>query len=66
MFKSNVGGIDKKARMIFGVLLLLWPILAGSMGTLGVVSMLVGAVLLVTGLLNFCPLWAVFGVNTNK
>jgi len=69
MVKANVGGIDKKARMIFGVILLVWPFLAGGVsaaGTVGIISMIAGAVFLVTGLINFCPIWAVIGVNTNK
>ena len=30
------------------------------------VVVIVGAVALVTGLVGYCPAWAVFGINTNK
>lgn len=67
MFNANVGGLDKKLRMVVGVVLLVWPFVTGGLaaaGTAGVVSLIVGAIALLTGLINFCPLWAVIGFNT--
>jgi len=66
---ANVGGIDKTVRLVLGVVLLAWPFLTGGLaaaGTAGIVSLVVGAVALLTGLINFCPLWAVIGFNTRK
>ena len=54
--KANVGGFDKWARIVVGVLLI------GD----GPVWAWVGVVPLVTGLFNFCPLYGLLGVNTCK
>ncbi|AUV84079.1 DUF2892 domain-containing protein [Salinigranum rubrum] len=66
---KNVGGIDRKARLVVGPLLLLVGIAAfvGALplGTLGgVASLVVGAVLTVTGAVQRCPLNALLGVDT--
>ena len=66
---KNVGGVDRTARLVIGALL----VLAGLAGYLGAVELgltvaglavVVGAVLLVTGAVQQCPLWAVVKVNT--
>nr|WP_249028284.1 DUF2892 domain-containing protein [Nonlabens xylanidelens] len=33
-------------------------------GTLGVILLIVGGVLLATSFMNFCPLYAVLGINS--
>jgi hypothetical protein len=61
MMKANVGGIDKVLRIVVGVLLLsLIFLVEGPARWWG----LVGLVLLGTGLLGFCPLYALFGLST--
>ncbi len=57
----NVGGVDKLIRIIFGVgLLSLFFLLQGDARWLG----LVGVVPLATGLVGYCPLYALLGLNT--
>lgn len=59
--KANVGGADKILRIVAGLgLLSLILILEGNARWWG----LVGLVALATGLFNFCPLYALIGVNT--
>jgi len=59
--KANVGGADKILRIVAGLgLLSLILILEGNARWWG----LVGLVPLATGLFNFCPLYALIGVNT--
>ncbi len=59
--KANVGGVDKILRIVVGLgLLSLILILEGNVRWWG----LVGLVPLLTGLVNFCPLYALIGVNT--
>ena len=58
--KANVGGFDKWARIVVGVLLI------GLALADGPVWAWVGVVPLVTGLFNFCPLYGLLGVNTCK
>ncbi len=57
----NVGGIDRVVRIVAGICLLgLVFVLEGSARWLG----LVGIVPLATGLIGYCPLYSVVGVNT--
>lgn len=57
--KSNVGHIDKIARIVVGALLILLA-LTGTIGPWG----WIGLVPLATGLFNFCPAYKLLGVNT--
>ena len=58
--KANVGGIDKIVRVIAGVGLVAWA------ATGGPVWAWIGVVPLATGLMNFCPLYPILGLNTCK
>ena len=67
--QKNVGGFDRKARLVVGPLLLIVGIatLVGvlPLGTfVAAIALVVGAVLAVTGAVQRCPLNALFGVNT--
>lgn len=57
--KLNVGGIDRIARIIAG-LVLVGLTAAGMIGAWG----WIGLVPLLTGLFKFCPAYAMFGINT--
>ena len=59
--KLNVGGVDKILRVILGVVL----IAATVMGALPVWGY-IGVVPLVTGLVNFCPLYTLLGFSSRK
>jgi hypothetical protein len=59
--KSNVGGIDKIARIVIGALLI-GLALTGVVGAWG----WIGVLPLATGLFNFCPAYSLFGINTCK
>ena len=59
--KANVGGIDKVLRIVVGLALLSIIFLVEGPGRWWG---LVGIVPLGTGLINFCPLYAIFGFNT--
>jgi hypothetical protein len=63
--KANVGGLDRVIRLILGLALLGAGIFALS-GTWQWVSIAAGAILLLTGLVSFCLLYPVIGVNTAK
>lgn len=59
--KPNVGTTDRYVRILFGLgLLSMWFVLDGSMRYIA----LIGFIPLLTATLNFCPLYAVFGINT--
>jgi hypothetical protein len=59
--KSNVGMIDKVVRIIVG-LVLIGLTVAGTIGVWG----WIGVVPLVTGIMGWCPLYLLIGVNTCK
>lgn len=66
---ANVGGMDRIARLVVGPLLaliglgaFLGTVPVGQLGAAALV--LVGAVLLVTGLTQRCPIHSVLGINT--
>lgn len=59
--KANVGGVDKILRIVVGLGLLgLVLFLDGNARWWG----LVGLIPLLTGLVNFCPLYTLFGFST--
>jgi hypothetical protein len=59
--KANVGGVDRLLRILVGLgLLALVFILPGAERWWG----LVGLVPLLTGLVRFCPVYSLFGLNT--
>ncbi|MDN5352407.1 MAG: hypothetical protein PWQ12_1327 [Clostridiales bacterium] len=61
--KKNVGQIDRIIRIILGIIVLsLFFTLEGGIKWIS----LLGIVLIVTGLINFCPLYVPFGINTRK
>lgn len=66
-FQKNVGSIDKTIRLIVGLLLVAFSIFgAGLSTTLGLVALVIGLVLSVTGVVNFCPLFKVLGISSIK
>lgn len=57
--KTNVGSIDRIARVVIGLLL----ITLAAMGSIGVWGW-IGIVPLATAAFSFCPLYSVLGLNT--
>lgn len=64
--KKNIGGIDKVIRLVMAVVLVVLYFTGTITGTLGIIALVVAAVLLLTSLVNFCPLYAVLGIKTCK
>jgi hypothetical protein len=56
--KSNVGGIDKVLRIVAGIALIAWALTGGP------VWAWIGIVPLATGLMGWCPLYPLVGLNT--
>lgn len=63
---KNVGFTDKAIRLILAAILLAVYFFVPLTATLSYAALAVAAIALLTGLFNFCPLWSVFGMNTNK
>lgn len=62
--QKNVGSIDRAIRAVAGVALLALYFLGGVQGTLGVVALVFGIVLLGTAALGWCPPYTLLGINT--
>jgi hypothetical protein len=61
---KNIGFTEQKIRIGLGIVLLLVGGLANLPGWGGTVAMALGLVALVSGLIRFCPLWRLLGINT--
>ena len=63
MLKQNEGSTDRIIRVFVGIGLvatgLFW-----STGVMQIIAYGIGAVALITGVLGFCELYAVFGIST--
>ena len=57
--KANVGGIDRIARVVVGLVL----IALAATGTVGVWGW-IGVVPLLTGLIRWCPLYPLLGISS--
>jgi hypothetical protein len=62
--KSNEATIDRVIRAVVGVAVLLGAFAIGSGSVAFVLLLVVGAILLVTAAVGFCPLYRVFGMST--
>jgi len=61
--KKNVGSVDRWIRIVLGIALLsLIVFLDGGIRWIG----LIGLVPLITGILNYCPIYALLRISTNK
>ena len=64
--KKNMGNTDKTIRIILAILFSILYFTNTISGTAGIILLILGGVFLFTGLINFCPLYLPFGINTCK
>jgi hypothetical protein len=64
--KKNMGQLDKIIRVLIAVVIAALYYFEVISGTLGLVLIILAIVFLLTSLLNFCPLYLPFGINTCK
>ena len=64
--KKNMGNADKTIRIILAILISILYFTNTVSGTSGIILLILGGVFLFTGLINFCPLYLPFGINTCK
>ena len=62
--KQNVGGIDRILRIVAGIALLVWAFVISPAPIWWAAA--VGAVLLLTGLISWCPAYLPFGISSKK
>jgi hypothetical protein len=64
--KLNEGSVDRIIRVIVGIAVLALGLFGGIGGWLLWVAYILGAILLITGIVGFCPLYTLFKFNTAK
>jgi hypothetical protein len=65
MFTLNVGGVDRVVRIVLGLVLIVLGFFFLA-GTLGTIVGIIGFIPVLTGLIGWCPLYALFKLNTRK
>jgi hypothetical protein len=60
----NVGVVERGVRIVMGGSFLALGALGGLPGVYAAVAFVVGAILVLTGAVGFCPAWKLLGVNT--
>ncbi len=66
---ANVGSTDRIIRILGGIILIAAPLVT-SFGlwenqTARILAIVIGAILVLTGLLRFCGLYKILGIRTN-
>lgn len=64
--KPNESSMDRYIRVILGAVFLVLKFTGVVTGTFGWVLLALGAIALITGLIGFCPLYALLKIRTNK
>lgn len=64
--KPNTSGIDRVIRILLAVVLVILGWKGMVHGTWAMVLYILAAVLLLTALVGFCPIYRVFGIRTTK
>ena len=64
--KKNMGNNDKAIRTFIALIIACLSYFDIITGVLGNVLLVVAIIFLVTSLINFCPLYSLFGINTRK
>jgi len=58
--KKNVGTTDKTIRIVIGIFLIVLGIFGSK------IWVIIGLLPLITGLIGYCPLYALLGISTSK
>jgi hypothetical protein len=64
--KKNIGSADKIIRLLLAALFILLFIFNVVGGIFGYILLALAVILILTSLVNYCPIWAIFGIKTCK
>lgn len=64
--KANMHLIDRIVRIVISIAIALLYVSGYFTGTLAIITLVVAVVFTVTGLIGFCPLYALVGLSTKK
>lgn len=63
--KLNVGSTDRMIRIVIAIVAAILALTVAK-GAFAIVLWVVAAIMLLTGLVGFCPIYRLFGINTCK
>jgi len=64
--KKNIGSVDKVVRLVLALVGILLAFTKVVTGTWAIIVLIIAAVLIVTSLIGYCPLYVLLGINTLK
>ncbi len=64
--QKNMGGTDRMLRIILAVVFAILYFTGIVTGTVGIILLVLGGVLLLTSVVSFCPLYVLLGIRTCK
>jgi len=64
--KANIGSLDKLIRLGLAIVLIALFYMEVFSQTIGFLALIVALLLTVTSLINFCPLYPIFKIDTSK
>ena len=64
--KANMGKLDKAIRIILAIAFSMLYITKTVEGITGIILLVLGGVLLLTSIIDFCPLYSIFGLSTRE
>jgi hypothetical protein len=62
--KKNMGTTDKAVRLIVAIVIAILYFTDIISGTLGIVLLVAAGIFVLTSVINFCPLYTLFGIQT--
>lgn len=64
--KANMHLIDRITRIVIAIAIAILYVSGYFTGTLAIITLIVAVIFTITGLVGFCPLYALFGLTTKK
>lgn len=64
--KKNISTVDKWIRVMIAVTASALYFTHTVVGTAGIILLIVGGIMLLTAIINFCPLYGILGISSNR
>lgn len=64
--KRNMGTADRVIRLIIAAIFAVLYFTGTVTGTIGIIMLIIAGIFLLTSLVGFCPLYAIFGLHTHS
>ncbi len=64
--KKNMGSVDRIIRTVIAVVIATLYFTNFISGTVAIVLAVIGGIFILTSVVSFCPLYAIFGIKTCK